>query len=51
VPYVRTVKTSSGAVAVQIVHSYHRRSRQIEQIGSARDARELASQFGTGAAS
>lgn len=36
-PYVRTVKTSSGAVAVQIVHSYHRGSRQIEHIGSAHD--------------
>jgi hypothetical protein len=30
VAYVRTVKTSSGAIAVQIVHSYHRRSREIE---------------------
>jgi Transposase DDE domain len=37
VPYVRTVKTSSGATAVQIVYSYHRGSRQIEHIGSAHD--------------
>ena len=40
-PYVRTVKTSSGAVAVQIVHSYHRGSRQIEHIGSAHDEAEV----------
>jgi Transposase DDE domain len=37
VAYVRTVKTSSGATAVQIVYSYHRGSRQIEHIGSAHD--------------
>jgi len=37
VPYVRTVKTSSGATAVQIVYSYHRGSRQIEHLGSAHD--------------
>jgi hypothetical protein len=37
VPYVRTVKTSSGAVAVQVVYSFHRGSRQIEHIGSAHD--------------
>jgi Transposase DDE domain len=41
VPYVRTVKTSSGAMAVQIVYSCHRGSRQIEHIGSAHDEREL----------
>jgi len=41
VPYVRTVKTSSGAVAVQIVYSCHRGSRQIEHIGSAHDDAEL----------
>jgi hypothetical protein len=35
VAYVRTVKTSSGATAVQIVWSYHRGSRQIEHLGSA----------------
>jgi hypothetical protein len=41
VPYVRTVKTASGAMAVQIVYSYHRGSRQIEHIGSAHDEAEL----------
>jgi hypothetical protein len=34
-PHVRTVKTSSGATAVQIVHSNRRGSRDIEHIGSA----------------
>ncbi|MGH3300303.1 MAG: hypothetical protein ACRDOK_01260 [Streptosporangiaceae bacterium] len=34
-PYVPTVKTVSGATAVQIVYSSHRRSRDIEHIGSA----------------
>jgi hypothetical protein len=38
VPYVRTVKTASGATAVQIVYSSHRGSRDIEHIGSAHDA-------------
>jgi hypothetical protein len=37
VPYVRAVKTSSGATAVQIVYSSHRGSRQIEHLGSAHD--------------
>jgi Transposase DDE domain len=41
VPYVRTVKTSSGATAVQIVYSYHRGSRKIEHIGSAHDDAEV----------
>ena len=40
-PYIRTVKTSSGATAVQIVYSFHRGSRQIEHIGSAHDDAEL----------
>ena len=35
VAYVRTVKTGSGATAVQIVHSKRRGSREIEHIGSA----------------
>ena len=39
--YVRTVKTASGATAVQIVHSSHRGSRDIEHIGSAHDDVEL----------
>jgi hypothetical protein len=37
VAYVRTVKTSSGATAVQIVHSSRRGSRNIEHLGSAHD--------------
>jgi Transposase DDE domain len=41
VPYVRTVRTASGATAVQIVYSSHRGSREIEHIGSAHDDVEL----------
>jgi Transposase DDE domain len=41
VPYVRTVKTASGATAVQIVYSSHRGSREIEHMGSAHDDVEL----------
>jgi hypothetical protein len=40
-PYVRTVKTSSGATAVQIVYSSHRGSRQIEHLGSAHSGAEV----------
>ena len=40
-PYVRTVKTASGATAVQIVHSSRRGSRDVEHIGSAHDDAEL----------
>jgi hypothetical protein len=40
-PYVRTVKTTSGATAVQIVHSSRRGSRDIEHLGSAHDEVEL----------
>lgn len=39
--YVRTVKTSSGATAVQIVHSSRKGSRSIEHLGSAHDEHEL----------
>ncbi|WP_420866127.1 IS1634 family transposase, partial [Mycobacterium alsense] len=39
--YVRTVKTSSGATAVQIVWSTRRGSRQIEHLGSAHDDAEV----------
>ena len=39
--YVRTVKTASGAIAVQIVWSTRRGSRQIEHLGSAHDDAEL----------
>jgi hypothetical protein len=42
VAYIRTVKTGSGARAVQIVHSSRRGSRDIEHIGSAHDDAELA---------
>jgi hypothetical protein len=41
VPYVRTVKTKSGATAVQIVYSSRRGSREIEHLGSAHDEAEL----------
>ena len=37
-PYVRTVKTASGATAVQIVYSSCRGSRRLEHIGSAHSA-------------
>ena len=40
-PYVRTLKTASGATAVQIVYSFHRGSRQIEHAGSAHSEAEL----------
>jgi hypothetical protein len=40
-PHLRTVKTSSGATAVQIVHSNRRGSRDIEHIGSAHSAAEV----------
>ena len=40
-PHVRTVKTSSGATAVQIVHSNRRGSRDIEHIGSAHSDAEV----------
>ncbi len=39
--YVRTVKTASGATAVQVVWSSRRGSRNIEHIGSAHDDAEL----------
>ena len=40
-PYVRTVKTSSGATAVQIVFSNRRGARTMEHIGSAHTQAEL----------
>ena len=40
--FVRTVKTSSGATAVQIVWSWRKGSRSIEHLGSAHDDVELA---------
>jgi Transposase DDE domain len=41
VAYVRTVRTASGARAVQLVHSSRMGSRDIEHIGSAHDDVEL----------
>jgi hypothetical protein len=41
VAYVWTVKTASGATAVQIVHSNRRGSREIEHIGSAHSAADV----------
>lgn len=41
VAYVRTVKTASGATAVQIVWSSRKGSRQIEHLGSAHDEAQL----------
>ena len=40
-PYVRAVKTASGATAVQIVYSSRRGSRDIEHLGPAHDGAEL----------
>lgn len=40
--YIRTVKTASGATAVQVVWSWRRGARSIEHIGSAHDEAELA---------
>jgi hypothetical protein len=42
VAYIRTVKTASGATAVQVVWSWRRGSRSIEHIGSAHNEAELA---------
>jgi hypothetical protein len=39
--YVRTVKTSSGATAVQIVYSFRCGSREIEHLGSAHSDAEV----------
>ena len=39
--YVRTVKTASGATAVQIVHAKRRGARRMEHVGSAHDEQEL----------
>lgn len=39
--YIRTVKTASGATAVQIVHSSRKGARDIEHIGSAHTDAEV----------
>jgi len=41
VAYVRTVRTASGATAVQIVYSMRRGSRRIEHLGSGHDEAEV----------
>ena len=41
-PYVRSVRTASGARAVQIVYSSRKGARSIEHIGSAHDDAEPA---------
>jgi hypothetical protein len=41
VAYVRTVRTASGAIAVQIVHGSRRGARDIEHLGSAHDELEV----------
>jgi hypothetical protein len=41
VAYVRTVRTASGATAVQIVHGSRRGARDIEHLGSAHDAQAI----------
>jgi hypothetical protein len=41
VPSMRTVKTTSGAGAVEVVWSSRRGSREIEHLGSAYDEAEL----------
>src|SRR3954453_16416558 len=47
--YVRTVKTSSGATAVQVVWSWRKGSRSVEHLGSAHDDVELAALKGAAA--
>lgn len=47
--YVRTVKTASGATAVQIVWSNRRGSRTIEHLGSAHDEAGVAALKAAGA--
>jgi Transposase DDE domain len=42
VAYVRTVRTASGAMAVQVVWSSRRGSRRIEHLGSAHDEAKVA---------
>lgn len=41
-PYVRTVKTASGARAVQVVYSEHRGSKKLKHVGSAHNDEDLA---------
>ena len=41
-PFIRTVKTASGATAVQIVYSHRQGHRELKQVGSAHTDEELA---------
>ena len=41
-PYIRTVKTASGAIAVQVVFSERKGAKRIKHIGSAHSGYELA---------
>ena len=47
-PHLRTVRTASGATAVQIVWSKRQGRRDIQHVGSAHDERELALLRGAG---
>lgn len=41
-PYIRTVTTASGAIAVQVIMSEHAGKKSMTHIGSAHDEHELA---------
>ena len=41
-PRIRTVTTASGAIAVQIIHSYAGGTTSMEHVGSAHTDAELA---------
>lgn len=41
-PYVRTVKTASGATAVQVVFGEHAGKKTLRHVGSAHDEHELS---------
>ena len=47
-PFLRKVKTASGATAVQIVAKQGRTNRIIEHLGSAHDEAELAALMAVG---
>ena len=48
-PYLRQVKTASGATAVQVVAKEHGVRRIVEHLGSAHDEAELAALMRLGA--
>lgn len=41
-PYIRTVTTASGAIAVRVIMSEHAGKKSMTHIGSAHDEHELA---------